>query len=112
MPDPLKAKTALDLDELTQLANAATPGKRSTFCRGVKKPPTGLVLHMSALGQGVQSDHEGRSFPAADDNYHAALDPATVLALVARARWADELQKQLDEVTTHLGDAMRDGGTA
>jgi len=78
----------VDLDAIERLAKAATPGKRSTFCVGVKNPPTGLVLHFSAQGQGVQSDSDGGVHVSADDNLCAALDPATVLTLLALARRA------------------------
>lgn len=78
----------IDLDELERRRKLATPGKRSTFCRGVGTPPTETVIHFSAQGQGVQTDHKGGTGPAFDDAYHAMLDPETVGALIRLARAA------------------------
>lgn len=97
--------TKEEMDELRRLCKAATPGNRTTFCRGTGRLQTGTALYFSAVGQGVQTDHEGGSSPAADDRYHAALSPSVTLrlldALVEAVEESERLRGEVERVRDH-----------
>ena len=76
-----------DLDTLTRLAQAATPGER---CNSYH-PPSGVCHIMT--GQGVLATIASHRFPnkvVEDGDFIAACSPDVILALVARVRKLEE----------------------
>lgn len=77
----------IDLEKLERLAKGATPGPWRSVPSPVQKPYRCL-----AFSRARDEMYTTSALEPADAAYLAALDPATVLALVAAARRAAEMQ--------------------
>lgn len=89
-----------DLDTLTRLAQAATPGER---CNSYH-PPSGVCHIMT--GQGVLATIASHRFPnkvVEDGDFIAACSPDVILALVARVR---KLEEALELCKVQFGHIM------
>jgi hypothetical protein len=86
------------LDRLQELAAKATPGPYRTWLAYKKLPSHGSLVCATAPGHQVQTEYAGGTFPGADMDYFAALDPATVRYLIRMARAAVEAEKVIERV--------------
>jgi len=77
---------ALDLERLEKLANAATPGPWEYIFGGPEQDEDGSWYEPTESG--VRSGDWENDFPHADAEFVAAVDPQTVLALIAALRAA------------------------
>ncbi|KIP90170.1 hypothetical protein RU09_11865 [Microbacterium sp. MEJ108Y] len=77
---------ALDLDRLEKLANAATPGPWEFIFGGPEQDEDGSWYEPTESG--VRSGDWENDFPHADAEFIAAIDPQTVLAVIAALRAA------------------------
>jgi hypothetical protein len=80
-------ENALDLDELTRIAKAATPGEWTTKRTEPLKDQQGWAVWEPVAGTdkpcGVWRRRDGGRHPAADAQFIAAFNPQTALALIA-----------------------------
>ena len=103
------ADEKIDMDRIEALAKAATPGPYEADPLGTVGSvdlasgfPLAQCFQLQAgSGKVVAADNEQRRHNA---RFFAARDPATVLALVARARRADEQEQEIGEAGVEFQD--------
>lgn len=83
----------MSIERLEELARKATPGPWTD-----ERPPKdadgwlrGSIICGTPGRQGVWTRHEGGTYPRSDQRYIAAVDPQTVLAMIAVCMAADKV---------------------
>lgn len=96
--------SALNLDELEALARKATPGKRQYQPWSSYAGPKGDYVESILFDEG--GEELTRGLPDADGDLIAALDPGTVLALIERARKAEQECDALAKKIEHVREVL------